>query len=89
MSLSKFLLRDIALRLFYNLEEFDGKNALYISRKTGLQYAFLLNRLRILENMGIIKTVKLGKERKVFLTRRGKFFAKKLKELVDFLNDVK
>ena len=80
-SLREFLFKDKPLKILIALYE-KPKNITQISKKVGTTYSHTLKLLETLYDLEIIEFQKMGREKVVSLTKKGKKVLEKLSEFL-------
>ncbi|MEM0480789.1 MAG: winged helix-turn-helix domain-containing protein [Candidatus Aenigmatarchaeota archaeon] len=84
VSLKEFLFKDKPLKVLIALSD-KPKNITQIAKKVGTTYSHTLKLLEILYELEIIEFQKLGREKIVSLTKKGKKVVEKLSEFLSVL----
>lgn len=85
-SLKDFLLRKTGNVLLFLVKE-NPTNLMKISKELHVNYNWVLNTIRFLEQNEIVKTKKTGRERIIYLTEKGKKVVEKLKEVINTFDE--
>lgn len=71
-------------KILLGLEE--DINELRLSRKIDITYCAMVNKLRVLEKMGVISTERIGRQRIISITEKGLNVQQHLRDIKDCLS---
>ncbi|MFW6172988.1 MAG: hypothetical protein ACOC5T_04525 [Elusimicrobiota bacterium] len=79
----------ISQGLIKNLVKVGSANVLSLNRNLGATYAHTYRTIRFLKVLGLIKWKKVGRDRKIHLTKEGKEVGLKLLEIDELIKKAK
>ena len=85
-NLKNFLFHEVPLKVFLEILKGNTKSITKIRKETRRNYGRIVQCLKILEENGVIKTVKRSREREIVLTKKGQVIGQKLKELLNVID---